>query len=256
MLSFWERFQTNRLRKKVLRRPIPQHVAIITDGNGRWAERRGLPRIIGHRYGVEAIRRVVEEAGKIGVKYLTLYSFSTENWRRPQDEVQSLMNLFEEMARKEADNLAKNGVKLKVMGRIDELPERVQEAMRYVEEKTSEGRNLILTLALNYGGRAEILDAVKKLFSEKQQEVEAGKLTEETFRNYFYLPDLPDPDLLIRTSGELRVSNFLLWQIAYTEIWVTKILWPDFRAYHFLLAINDYQKRQRRFGRVEERYYG
>lgn len=253
MFSLWENFQTNRLRKKVLLHPLPEHIAIITDGNGRWAQRRGLPRIVGHRQGVEAIRRVVEETGKIGVKYLTLYSFSTENWKRPKEEVQALMGLFEEMAKKEAENLVKNGVRLKVMGRLGELPVRVQEAMRYVEEKTKEGKNLTLTLALNYGGRAEILDAVKKLFLEKKDQTDIGQLTEDEFRNYIYLPELPDPDLLIRTSGELRVSNFLLWQVAYTEIWVTKILWPDFKPYHLLLAISDYQKRQRRFGRVEEK---
>ncbi len=250
MFLFWEKFQTNRLRRKVLSCPLPQHIAVITDGNGRWAQKRGLPRIVGHRQGVHSIRGIVEEAVRIGVKYLTLYSFSTENWKRPSEEVQGLMSLFEEMAKKEAENLAKSGVKLRVMGRIRELPERVQEAMHYIEDRTKEGKILTLTLALNYGGRAEILDAVKKLFSEKKQKLDIDQLTEEEFRNYFYQPDLPDPDLLIRTSGELRVSNFLLWQVAYAEIWVTKTLWPDFKPYHLLLAINEYQKRQRRFGRV------
>lgn len=250
MFLFWEKFQTGRLRRKILRQPLPKHIAIITDGNGRWAQKKGLPRIMGHRQGVVAMKGVVEEAGNIGIRYLTFYSFSTENWKRPPEEVRSLMSLFEEMARKEAENLVKNGVKLKVIGRMDELPVRVQEAMRYVEDVTQEGKTLTLTLALNYGGRAEILDAVTKLFFDKGKELGSIPLTEEEFRKYFYYPDLPDPDLLIRTSGELRVSNFLLWQVAYTEIWVTRILWPDFKPYHFLLAISDYQKRQRRFGRV------
>ncbi len=247
---FWEKLRTDRLRKKVLTRPLPQHVAIITDGNGRWAQKRGLPRIVGHRQGIKAVRDIVEEAGRIGLKYLTFYSFSTENWKRPREEVQGLMSLFEEMAIKEAESLVKNGVRLRVMGRIEELPQGVQDAMRYVEDKTKEGKTLNLTLALNYGGRAEILDAVSKLFLEKGPKFDNGQLTEEEFRNYLYQPDLPDPDLLIRTSGELRLSNFLLWQVAYSEIWVTKVLWPDFKPYHLLLAIRDYQKRQRKFGRV------
>lgn len=249
---FWEKLQTNLLEKKVSRLPLPKHIAIITDGNGRWAKKRNLPRIMGHRQGVEAIRGVVEEAAKIGVEFLTFYSFSTENWARPEEEVQGLMSLFEEMARKEAANLRSNGVKLMVIGRLDELPLRVREALLKAVEETREGKNLTLTLALNYGGRAEILDAVNKIVSEVHKNAQISPVTQEVFQRYLYQPELPDPDLLIRTSGELRVSNFLLWQIAYTEIWVTDVLWPDFKPYHLLLAINDYQKRQRRFGRVQE----
>jgi len=251
LFLFWEKLQTNRLERKVIRHPLPRHIAIITDGNGRWAKKRNLPRIAGHRQGVEAIRRVVEEAARIKIDFLTFYSFSTENWSRPKDEVEGLMSLFEEMARKEADNLKRNGVKLRLTGRIDELPSRVKEAMLKAVEETSEGKRLTLTLALNYGGRAEILDAVNRIVGEVQKGRSLPRVDEEIFKKYLYLPELPDPDLLIRTSGELRVSNFLLWQIAYTEIWVTDVLWPDFKPYHLLLAISDFQRRQRRFGGVK-----
>ncbi len=250
MLSFWENLKTRSLRKKIDASKLPLHIAIITDGNGRWAEKRGLPRIVGHRQGVEAIRTTVEEAAKVGIKYLTFYSFSTENWARPQEEVQGLMGLFEEMVNKEVENLKKNGVKLQVIGRWEGLPEKVRQAMVRAIEETKEGQNITLSLALNYGGRAEILDALKKIASQSASADLIFSLDEQNFRKYLYQPDLPDPDLLIRTAGEYRISNFLLWQIAYTELWVTSVLWPDFKPHHLLQAIFDFQRRKRKFGRI------
>lgn len=246
-MSFLTTFREKYLFRKIDKNKLPQHVAIIMDGNGRWAKKRHLPRIVGHRAGVKSIRPIVEASAELGIKYLTLYAFSVENWRRPREEVNGLMNLFEEMIRKEGDRLHSEDVRLNAIGRIDELPERVSSLLKEYMELTRKNDKLILTLALNYGGRAEIIDAVNKA-------IKRGKrfLKEEDFFKFLYDSTLPDPDLLIRTSGEMRVSNFLLWQIAYTEFWITPVLWPDFRKHHFYQAIVDYQKRKRRFGGVGE----
>jgi len=224
---------------------IPEHVAIIMDGNGRWAKERNLPRIIGHREGVESVREIVRTAREIGVKYLTLFTFSTENWRRPQDEVKGLFNLLERVARREINLLLKNGIRLKVIGRKDELPEKTRKIIEQAEERTKENKDMILVLALNYGGRREIIDAINKILKNGKKEIK-----EEDFRKYLYDPEIPDPDLLIRTSGEMRISNFFLWEIAYTELYFTDKYWPDFRRDEFLKAIEEYAKRERRFGEV------
>jgi len=225
---------------------IPEHVAIIMDGNGRWAKERNLPRIIGHMEGVESVREIVRTARKIGVKYLTLFTFSTENWRRPEDEIKGLFNLLERVARREINLLLKNGIKLKVLGRRDELPEKTRKIIEDAEEKTKENKDMTLLLAINYGGRREIVDAINRILKNKNKEI-----NEEDFRKYLYEPEIPDPDLLIRTSGEMRISNFFLWEIAYTELYFTDKYWPDFRSSEFLKAIEEYAKRERRFGKVK-----
>lgn len=232
---------------------LPRHIAIIMDGNGRWARQRGLSRIFGHRAGVEAVRRVVRACAEIGVGYLTLYTFSIENWDRPEDEVSALMEMLRALLVTELPELDENGVRLSGIGRISDLPESVQEELKRAEALTSKNEGLRLILALSYGGRDEIVDAVKRIGEEvKRGALSPSDIGKEVFRSYLYHPEVPDPDLLIRTSGELRVSNFLLWQIAYAEIWVTDTLWPDFDKRHLLEAIREYQLRERRFGRVDE----
>lgn len=239
--------------ERIKKGKIPEHIAIIMDGNGRWAHKRGLPRLAGHRAGVEAIRRVLQAAHDSGVKYLTLYAFSSENWRRPKDEVSGLMQLLKEMIRKELDELNKNGIKLNVLGRWRELPSDVVSEIERALEITTNNKIGVLNLALNYGGRTEIIDAVNKIVAAVEEGKEdPAKIDSATFEEYLYSAGIPAPDLLIRTSGELRISNFLLWQIAYTEIWVTPVLWPDFRREHFFEAIADLQRRKRRYGGLEE----
>lgn len=229
---------------------IPNHVGIIMDGNGRWAEFRGLPRIEGHRRGVERTKEVVEVAAELGLKVLTLYAFSTENWRRPSSEVTTLMKLLELYLRKELSSMMRNNIVFKTIGDIWRLPENIQGVIRETEEKTSSNKGMILTMALSYSGRDEILRAVKKmLFSGLKPE----DLTEEVFTSYLDTAGLLAPDLIIRTSGEMRISNFLLWQAAYSEFYFTDALWPDFSKEEFLLAIQDYQRRDRRFGAVPVR---
>lgn len=228
---------------------IPQHVAIIMDGNGRWAQRRRLPRIEGHRAGAKAVQEAVESCARIGVRFLTLYAFSKENWKRPKREVARLWKLLEDYLRKEDKELIKNQIRLMVIGQREEIPESTEKELRRVEELTKDFSKLTVVLALNYSGRAEIVDAAKRILTERG--VDAASLDEETFSRHLYTASLPDPDLLIRTSGELRVSNFLLWQIAYSEIWITPDYWPDFRRKHILQALVDYQKRERRFGAVQ-----
>lgn len=228
---------------------IPQHVAIIMDGNGRWAQRRRLPRIEGHRAGAKAVQEAVESCARIGVRFLTLYAFSKENWKRPKREVARLWKLLEDYLRKENKELVKNKIRLMVIGQREEIPESTEKELRRVEELTKDFSKLTVVLALNYSGRAEIVDAAKRILTERG--VDAASLDEETFSRHLYTASLPDPDLLIRTSGELRVSNFLLWQIAYSEIWITPDYWPDFRRKHILQALVDYQKRERRFGAVQ-----
>ncbi len=226
---------------------VPRHVAIIMDGNGRWAQARGLPRFRGHLAGREAIRAAVRAAVKHQVEWLTLYAFSTENWRRPQEEVTALFELFETVLWEETPALVKEGVRIHVIGEREGLPPTLLEAIRYAEEASREGTRLHLVGALNYGGRQEILSAVRRLMAEGLEP------TEENLRRALYLPEMPDPDLIIRTSGELRLSNFLLWQSAYSEIWVTDTLWPDFSEEHFGQAVQAYQERERRFGGVPQR---
>jgi len=226
---------------------IPQHVAIIMDGNGRWAKKRGLPRIKGHQRGAEVLHNTVKWSLELGIKYLTAFSFSTENWKRPKEEVEFLMDLFVQMIDREMELLRRERVRVRILGRKEGLPERVLKKWKEVEEKTKEFDRMTLIIAFNYGGRREILDAVESILKDASQ----GKkieLTEETFRQYLYLPDVPDPDLIIRTSGEMRLSNFLLWQSAYSELYFFKKLWPDFTKRDFLRAIESYSKRERRFG--------
>lgn len=227
---------------------LPRHVAVIMDGNGRWAQKRKLPRIEGHRAGSKSVQEIVEIAARLGVKYLTLYAFSRENWKRPKKEVKTLWKLLENYLRREDKVLIKNRLRLKVIGQMGDLPESVLQQLARVEELTKDNDRLTVILALNYGGRTEIVDAVKKMASGN--DFDPSTLDEDKFSRFLYTAEIPDPDLLIRTSGELRISNFLLWQIAYTEIWITPALWPDFRKKHFLEAIVDYQNRERRFGDI------
>ncbi|HXG31094.1 MAG TPA: isoprenyl transferase [Thermodesulfobacteriota bacterium] len=225
---------------------IPKHVVIIMDGNGRWARRKGLDRISGHREGMKSVKAVVKAARELGIKAVTLYAFSAQNWRRPKDEVDALMELLKQYLIKEGDTLLEKEIRLNAIGRLWELPPDVHQVLMETIDKTKDCRGMTLTLALSYGGREEIVDAIKKLISNGDVSVEG--LNEESFSKLLYTADLSEPDLLIRTSGEMRLSNFLLWQLAYTEIYVTKTLWPDFRKRHLVKAILNYQNRERRFG--------
>ncbi len=230
---------------------LPRHVAIIMDGNGRWAKRRNLPREEGHKAGAKSVQEAVEACARLGVKYLTLYAFSKENWKRPRTEVSTLWKLLENYLKAEYNILVKNQLRLKVIGQKDALPSRIRRELLRVEKLTGNFDRMTIILALNYGGRAEIVEAVKKICRENKSH--ADSLTEEIFSSYLYTAEVPDPDLLIRTSGELRISNFLLWQIAYSEIWITPELWPDFRKKHLFQALLDFQKRERRFGDIHPR---
>ena len=228
---------------------IPAHVAIIMDGNGRWARERGMHRLWGHKQGYQTVRRVVKAAGELGLKVLTLYVFSAENWKRPKHEVEGLMHLIEMAAKTELRELHNNNVRMRFSGRIHELPDTLQEALRYDEEYTKDNTGLTLNLCINYGGRTEILDAAKRLVERAAKgEITARDVTPEVFADCLYNADLPDPDLMIRTAGEMRVSNYLLWQIAYAELHVTQTLWPDFDSPNLVDAIQDYQRRVRKFG--------
>ncbi|MDD5449114.1 MAG: isoprenyl transferase [Candidatus Omnitrophica bacterium] len=228
---------------------IPTHIAIIMDGNGRWARERRLPKIVGHRKGAEAIREILKACAEFGVNYLTLYAFSTENWKRPKGEVGALMRLLEAQLNREIRNLMKNGVRFNVIGRIADLPERLQSKIKRSMELTRANTGVVLTLALSYGSRAEIIDGIKKILDDMEQgRLKKEDIDEESFGRYLYTNGMPDPDLLIRTSGEMRVSNFLLWQISYSEFYVTKKLWPDFRKKDLERAIEEYKKRRRRYG--------
>jgi len=226
---------------------IPIHIGVIMDGNGRWAEKRNLPRIFGHKEGIEAVRRTVKAAVKYNIKYLTLYSFSTENWKRPKEEVEFLFYLMEENLKNEGEELNKNNIKVRFLGRKWELPVNLIKIMDYVENLTKENTGLNLIFAINYGGRVEIVDAVKKIIKLGYKEEE---IDETLIKKFLYLPDVPEPDLIIRTSGEKRISNFLLWQSAYSEFYFTSVLWPDFDENEFLKALVDYQKRKRKFGGI------
>lgn len=230
----------------------PKHIAIIMDGNGRWAKERNLPRTLGHKVGVETIREIVKVCSSLNVQYLTLYAFSTENWKRPPEEVNALMKLLLEYLRKELDELNSQGVVVKHIGDISKFPVVCQEALISAYNKTKSNKGLVLNLALNYGGRDEIINAMKKIY----EEVEKGKLNidavnEDIVSKYLYTKDVPDPDLIIRTAGEQRLSNFLLWQCAYSEFWYTNVKWPEFDKEILIKAIYDYQNRDRRFGGIK-----
>ena len=230
---------------------IPRHVAIIMDGNGRWAQRQGQPRIFGHREGVNSVREIVQIAGDIGVEYLTLYTFSKENWKRPKDEVSSLMNLLSVTVKKEAVELNRNNVRLNILGDINDLPERTRKRILSSIDLLHSNTGLTLNLALSYSSRLEILTAVKNVVNAVSAgELNLDELDEQRFSTFLYTKTMPDPDLVIRTSGEQRISNFLLWQIAYAEIFVSDTLWPEFRRLKFLEAIEAFQHRERRFGGV------
>ena len=226
---------------------LPQHLAVIMDGNGRWAAQRHLPRVEGHRAGIESVREVVEGSARLGIRVLTLYAFSVENWKRPVSEVSTLMMLLKRYLRLELNTLLRNNIRFRVIGRASELAEDVRAELAAGEEKTAANTGMLFNIALNYGGRAEIVEAAKRLI---EAGVRADELDEDRLAGFLYTAGQPDPDLLIRTSGEMRVSNFLLWQIAYSEIWVTETLWPDFRKQHLLEAILAYQKRDRRYGGI------
>jgi undecaprenyl diphosphate synthase len=232
---------------------IPKHIAIIMDGNGRWAKKRGLPRVAGHKRGVDTVKDIVEACAEIGVKYLTLYTFSTENWKRPKDEVSTLMRLLLNSLKDRVDELCENDIKLTTIGDTDALPYEVQKQLKADIERTKNNKKMVLNLALSYSGRWEILEAVKKISRAVEKgDIKADEINEQLFSKFLTTKDLPDPDLVIRTSGEFRVSNFLLWQIAYSEFVITDIYWPDFNRHHLYESIRAFQKRERRFGKVSE----
>lgn len=230
---------------------LPRHVAVIMDGNGRWAKARNLPRVEGHRQGAESVRAIVKVAGEIGIKYLTLYAFSVENWNRPKDEVDMLMKYLARYLKNEAAELHRSNVRLEIIGQIYRLPEAVQEQLKKTIAMLSRNNGLTLVLALSYSGRSEIVNAVRSIAAQvKQGRMDPEEITEQTVSQHLYTSNIPDPDLLIRTSGEMRVSNFLLWQISYSEFVVTPTLWPDFRKAEFFAGLEAYAKRHRRFGTV------
>ncbi|MBU2063928.1 MAG: isoprenyl transferase [Candidatus Omnitrophica bacterium] len=227
----------------------PQHIAIIMDGNGRWARAKGLPRIAGHRRGAEVVKTVIRACKDMGVKFLTLYAFSTENWKRPKREIDFLMRLLNKYLTREKDKLIENDVKFLAIGRLEALPDSVKKVIKQITEITRDNRAITLILALNYGGRVEILDAVKEVAKDiNTGKLDPQELDEEVFSRYLYTHKIPDPDLLIRTSGEMRLSNFLLWQLSYSELFISDKFWPDFTEQDLLAAVEDFRKRERRFG--------
>ena len=228
---------------------LPRHVAVIMDGNGRWAAQRHLPRVEGHRAGIDSVRDVVETSARLGIEVLTLYAFSVENWKRPPTEVSTLMSLLKRYLRLELNTLLRNNIRFRVIGREEELARDVREELKAAEVKTAGNTGMLFNIALNYGGRAEIVEAAKRLLAAQ---IRPDELDEQRFAGFLYTAGQPDPDLLIRTSGEMRISNFLLWQIAYAEIWVTDTLWPDFRKRDLLEAVLAYQKRDRRYGGIKK----
>ena len=241
------------LLDKIDLKRLPRHIAVIMDGNGRWARARSLPRVEGHRAGIAAVREIVETAARLELRVITLYAFSVENWKRPRFEVATLMMLLKEYLRKELQTLMENNIRFMPIGRVDGLDPSVQRELRYAQEKTALNTGLLFQIALNYGGRAEIVDTVNRIMTTlREKEMTDAVIDEDFFADHLYTANVDDPDLLIRTSGEMRVSNFLLWQIAYAEIHVTKVLWPDFRKRHLFEAIVDFQSRERRYGGVEQ----
>ncbi len=242
----------NDLFDRIKKNDLPFHIAIIMDGNGRWAKKRGLPRIVGHKKGVDTLKQIVACAHELGIGVLSLYAFSTENWKRPPLEVDFLMSLPEEYLFKELGNLMKKNIKIQTMGDLCRLPERTRRAIENALTKTGNNTGMVLNFAVNYGGRSEIVRACKNVLSLlREGRYSEEDITEEALARHLYTADFPDPDLLIRPSGEVRISNFMLWQLAYTELWFTKTLWPDFTREHFVKAILDYQGRERRFGNIE-----
>jgi undecaprenyl diphosphate synthase len=237
------------LARQVNFEQLPSHVAIIMDGNGRWAAQRHLPRVKGHRAGIDSVRDVLETSARLGIEVLTLYAFSVENWKRPASEVSTLMSLLKRYLRLELNTLLRNNIRFKVIGRFGELGGDVQSELKAAEDRTASNTGMQFNIALNYGGRAEIVEAARRMLTAK---IDPEALDETRFAGFLYTAGQPDPDLLIRTSGAMRVSNFLLWQIAYAEIWVTDTLWPDFRRRHLLEAIIEYQKRDRRYGGINQ----
>jgi undecaprenyl diphosphate synthase len=229
---------------------LPKHVAVIMDGNGRWARMRRLPRVAGHRAGIESVREIVETSARLGLEYLTLYAFSVENWKRPRSEVRTLMRLLKEYIRRELDNVRSNNIRFQAIGRIQELDLSVRRELTRAMEATHDNTGMTLSVALNYSGRAEIVDTINGLLRDYGRNGHRTPIDEETVSRRLYTSGVPDPDLLIRTSGEMRVSNFLLWQIAYSEIYITSTFWPDFRRKDLFQAIIEYQKRDRRYGGV------
>ena len=244
------------LKDRLNKNKVPRHVAVIMDGNGRWASRHGKARIFGHEQGVEAVRSTVEGAGEIGIRYLTLYAFSTENWERPQNEVDALMGLLVQAIENETDSLMKNNVRLRAIGDIEKLPEAVQAKLNDCIRNLDSNTGLTLILALSYSSKWEIVEAVKKIATDvKNQKLNPGDINKKLFENYLLTKNFPDPELLIRTSGEYRISNFLLWQIAYSELYFTEKLWPDFRKEDLFEAVFDFQNRERRFGKTSEQLF-
>ena len=228
---------------------LPQHLAIIMDGNGRWAERRGLPRSAGHREGAKAVRRVITNCLDFNIPILTIFAFSTENWKRPKKEIIYLIKLFERVLSREKANLVKNNIKINFIGRLENLPNSLTEKMKELHESTKRNNKLILNIAINYSGRTEIVDALKSILLKiDNKKLSIEEINENTIRDNLYTHNLPDPDLLIRTAGEMRISNFMLWQIAYTELWVTPVFWPDFDENNLVEAIRNFQKRVRKYG--------
>ena len=228
---------------------LPRHVAIIMDGNGRWAKQRGMNRIRGHEEGAKSVKAIVRATREIGIPWLTLYAFSEENWRRPKVEVEALMVLLKRFLQSEVKEMLDNGIRFQAIGRLHKLSKDVQRTLRETAERTASNRNMVLTLALSYGGRQEVTDAVKKMVQRVEAgEIRSSDITETLFSEHLYTANMPDPDLLIRTSGECRISNFLLWQIAYAEIYMTPTYWPDFRKEEYVEALIEYQRRERRFG--------
>jgi len=232
---------------------LPQHVAIIMDGNGRWAKSKGLPRIYGHKKGAEVAKKIIYKTRELGIPYLTLFAFSKENWLRPKEEVETLLDLLKIYLDTELEEMNKNGIRLKIIGDIEDLPKDLKEKLEFIERVTEKNKNMVLCLALSYGGKNEILKAVKKIAKEvKEGRISPEDIDEKLFRNFLNTKDIPDPDLLIRTSGEMRISNFLLFQLAYTEFYFTPVYWPDFDEIEYLKALKSYQQRERRFGRIYE----
>ncbi len=244
------------MREETVAKPkgnLPHHVAIIMDGNGRWAERRKLPRIAGHKAGEESVTDVVRAASEWGLGALTLFAFSTENWNRPENEVHFLMSFNRNLLNKRVNEFHERNIRIRHMGRRDKIPPSTLRAIDKAVGLTQENTGMFLNIAFNYGGRAEIVDALRRLCADLEEgRISRQELDEERFRRYLYVPDVPDPDLLVRTAGEMRISNFLIWELAYTEIYVTEVLWPDFRRLHLAEAIMEYQSRERRFGSIKE----
>jgi undecaprenyl diphosphate synthase len=238
------------LLKQIDKKRLPKHVAVIMDGNGRWAGKRKLPRVAGHRAGMESVHNIVESSAQLGLEVLTLYAFSAENWKRPHQEVRMLMSLLKEYMRRELNNVHKNNIKFQAIGRIQELDESVRMELRNAMHITRSNTGMLLNVALNYSGRSELVDTFNRLFRELKKNGHKSPINEELISQFLYTSGVPDPDLLIRTSGEMRISNFLLWQIAYSEIYVTPTFWPDFRRKHLLEAILEYQQRNRRYGGI------